>query len=111
VISISIPLRTISALNAREHFGQRARRVKKEREATAWMLKGHKPLAPPCTVTMTRVGPTNGLDEGDNLNSAFKGCRDQIAEWLNVNDRSPLVKWEYAQRREKQWAVEVTITS
>jgi hypothetical protein len=109
VISITVPIRTISGMNAREHWRGRARRVKKEREAAAWMLAGKKPPAVPCTVLMTRVGPTAGLDD-DNLASSCKGLRDQIAQWLGIDDRSPLVTWRCAQRRAKDWAVVVTIT-
>lgn len=108
-ICFTIPIRTVSALNAREYWRARAKRVKAERSATAWMLTAHKPPELPVTVTLTRVGPTNGLDEGDNLNSAFKGVRDQIAQWLGVDDRSALVTWKYGQRRGKDWAVEVAI--
>jgi len=104
---ILIPIRTVSALNAREHWRARSRRVKAERYATYWAIATQRKPELPCTVRMTRVGPTNGLDEGDNLNSAFKGCRDQIAEWLGINDRDPRVKWECAQRRAKEWGVEV----
>lgn len=105
---LTIPIRTVSALNSREHWRQRHRRVKAERYATFWVLAPiAKPSNFPLTVRLTRVGPSNGLDEGDNLNSSMKGVRDQVAEWLGVNDRDPRVKWVYAQRREKQWAVTV----
>lgn len=104
---ITIPIRTVSALNAREHWRARTRRVKAERNATYWVLAPTRKPDMPCTVRLTRVGPTNGLDEGDNLNSAFKAVRDQIAEWLGVNDRDPRVRWEYMQRRGKLWGVEV----
>lgn len=107
-MTILIPIRTVSALNAREHWRARSRRVKKEREATAWMLLLDKTAKPamPCTVRMTRVGPSNGLDD-DAIPGACKGVRDQIAEWLGINDRDPRVKWECAQRRAKEWGVEV----
>lgn len=108
-MSLLIPVRTISALNAREHWSARARRVKKEREITAWLLKGRAIAALPVTVTLTRVGPTNGLDEGDNLNSAMKGVRDEVAAWLGVNDRDPRVTWKYGQRRAKEWGVEIEL--
>lgn len=104
---LTIPIRTISALNSREHWSARARRVKKERETTAWLLKGHQKPELPVVVKLTRVGPTNGLDQGDNLNSAMKGVRDQIAEWLGINDRDPRARWRYDQRRAKDWGVEV----
>jgi hypothetical protein len=105
---LKLPLRTVSGMNAREHWRARHRRVKAEREAVAWALKGQPAPALPAVVTMTRLGPSNGLDD-DNLASAMKPARDQIAAWLGVDDRSPLVRWVCAQRREKQWGVEVQV--
>ena len=102
-----IPIRTVPGLNAREHFRARARRVKAERQTTAWLLA---PLAKPdvpCVVLLTRIGPSNGLDD-DNLAGALKAVRDEIARWLGVDDRrSEIVKYRYAQRRGKAWGVSV----
>ena len=81
--------------------------MKAERTATYWVLAPRAKPDMPLTVRLTRFGPTNGLDEGDNLNSAFKAVRDQIAEWMGINDRDPRVTWAYAQRRAKVWGVEV----
>lgn len=105
---IEIPLKTVSALNAREHSMARHRRVSKEREATAWALAGKKRPALPCQVTLTRVGPTRGLDSFDNLPSALKGCVDQIAEWIGVNDREDdRVRYVCKQERAPRWFVRV----
>jgi hypothetical protein len=58
-------------------------------------------------VLLTRVGPTNGLDD-DNLASALKAVRDEVAKWLGVDDRDRLkVRYRYAQRRGPVWGVEV----
>lgn len=105
---LSIPLKTVSGANAREHHMARARRVKKEREAVMWMTNGKTPPAVPCIVTLTRVGPTSGLDL-DNLQSSQKAVRDQIAQWLGIDDRDLRVTWKYDQRREKAWGVEVVV--
>jgi hypothetical protein len=107
----SIPIRTVCMLNAREHPMARSARVKRERIATAWALRADR-ITPtlPCVVTLTRCGPTRGLDPGDNLSSALKAVRDAIALWLGVNDaKEDLVRYRYAQRRERQWSVEVSI--
>lgn len=95
-------------MNVREHWRVRAKRVKAERESTAWVLTRQSKPALPCTVSFTRVGPSNGLDD-DNLSSGFKGIRDEIAKWLGIDDRDPRVKWECDQRRGKEWSVEVVI--
>lgn len=96
---ITIPLRTSSGLNAREHFRVKAKRVKKEREAVRWVVASHKRPAVPCSVLLTRVAPSNGLDD-DNLVGSLKAVRDEIAAWLGVDDRKSLqVRYRYAQRR------------
>lgn len=107
-VRLIVPIRTGTGLNDRSHWRVKAKAVKKEREATAWASVGTKAPPVPCTVLLTRVGPSNGLDD-DNLRGSLKGVRDEIATWLGVDDRSPQVKWEYAQRREKAWRVEVQV--
>jgi len=103
---VSIPLRTCSGLNAREHWRSRARRVKAEREivnGALWLLAKARP---PLNVLLTRVAPSNGLDD-DNLCGALKAVRDEFAAWVGVDDRhTHLVRYTYAQRR-GPWGVEI----
>lgn len=97
---VIIPIKTVSGLNAREHWRQRTRRVKAERTAVAWALRAAERPPIPCAVLLTRIAPSNGLDPDDNLPSSMKGVRDQIAEWLGVDDRKrQLVRYLYAQER------------
>jgi len=57
-------------------------------------------------VTLTRIAPSNGLDD-DNLAGALKACRDEIAEWIGVNDRDrKTVRYEYEQER-GPWGVRI----
>lgn len=111
---VSVPLRTGSGLNAREHWRVKARRVKAEREAVAWVLETANawevpPL--PVLVTLTRVGPSNGLDD-DNLAGSLKAVRDEVAKWLCVDDRKrDVVRYAYAQQRGKEWGVTVLFES
>lgn len=103
---IRIEIRTVPGLNAREHWQARSRRVKAERAATAWMLKPATRPQLPCTVLLTRVAPSAGVDD-DNLSGALKAVRDQVAEWLGVDDKDrQRVRYAYAQRR-GPWAVEI----
>lgn len=103
---ISIPLRTGRGLNDREHFRAHARRVKKEREAAAWMLKSATKPELPCSVILTRVAPSNGLDD-DNLAGSLKGVRDAVAQWVGVDDRDrQTVRYLYRQRR-GEWGVTI----
>lgn len=109
---ILVPLKTVSGMNAREHWRKRAARVKNERAVTAWQLVNYQAhsLRPalPCVVTLTRIGPSNGLDPFDNLPSSLKGVADEIAAWLGVDDRrSDLVRYECRQERGKEWGVRI----
>lgn len=81
-------------MNERIHWSKRHRRAASERKAAFLMMPR---VEIPCTVKMTRVAP-RALDD-DNLRGSLKNLRDGIADRLGVDDRSPLVKWEYAQER------------
>lgn len=99
-------MRTSSGLNAREHWRARHGRVSKEREAVSWMLKTAQRPALPCSVLLTRVAPSNGLDD-DNLVGSLKSVRDAVAWWLGVDDRDRLtVSYRYAQLR-GPWSVRI----
>lgn len=114
-VEFAVPMATVSTLNRREHWAVRARRVKDERELVAWGWLEHvtayadrrKKVRPPAIVTLTRRAPRE-LDD-DNLRGALKAVRDQIADQLRVNDRSPRVEWRYAQEKGKPPAVVVLI--
>lgn len=108
---IVIPLRTGRGLNDRPgHFYARGKKVKRERTAVAWSLVALLPRerpSLPCVVTLTRLAPSNGLDD-DNLAGALKAVRDQVAVWLGVDDRRrELVRYRYEQERTKDWGVRV----
>lgn len=104
---ILIPIRTAPGLNAREHWAVRAKRVKAEREVTGWKLADQRRPAVPLEVTLTRIGPSNGLDD-DNLAGALKGVRDAFAEWIGVDDRDrKRVRYLYEQERGPEWGVRV----
>lgn len=105
-----IPLRTVPGQNVREHHMVRARRVKKERHAVAWVMnrKAAPPAGTPVVVLLTRDAPSNGLDD-DNLQGALKAVRDQVADWLKRDDADPSIKWQYAQRR-APWGVHILVS-
>ena len=111
MISVTVPIRLVSEANQREHWAKKAKRVKGHRWAVMLHLRAQPKRKPPLPVTvlLTRIAPRR-LDD-DNAISAQKGCRDSVAEWLGVNDRSPLVTWRYAQeQRSKVYAVRIEIT-
>jgi hypothetical protein len=105
-MKVSIPLKTGTGQNLREHWRARDRRVKNERWETHIALVGRPKPALPCTVLLRRVAPSNGLDRHDNLPGSVKAVVDQIAAWLTIDDRDPRVTWAYDQRR-GPWGVEI----
>ncbi len=97
---VEYPLRVVSESNARGHWGGRAGRTKDARGLAQMILRSHLGAAPldlPLVVSLTRIAP-RALDD-DNLRGALKATRDGIADYLDVDDRSPLVTWDYAQER------------
>ncbi len=112
MIAFTIPLRTVSETNQREHhFARHRRRAGQRHDARAFTLRALSGIRweLPLEITLTRVGPTKGLDS-DNLPSSCKGLRDGIADALMVDDGDARLTWVYAQRRAKAWGVEVRIT-
>ncbi len=110
---VSIPVRTVSETNAREHWSQRHKRRRSIRSAVGLVVVGAlrgAGVTAPCGVLLTRCAPSGGLDD-DNLVSSLKAARDGVADALGIDDRDPRVSWSYAQRRGKrgEWAVEVCI--
>lgn len=92
--------------NSRCHWAQKARTVKHQRWAVFIGLRGETKPPLPLVVTIVRVGP-KPLDS-DNAVSAAKGCRDQIAQWLKIDDSDPRVTWVVQQER-GPYAVRVVI--
>ena len=107
MIQVRIPIRTVSALNAREHWRVRQRRAKSEREAVAWAMSCTVAVPIPCVVTIIREG--KGTLDDDNLQGAGKHVRDAVADWLGVNDNDKRVSWMYEQRKAKDYSVWVRV--
>ena len=69
---------------------------------------------PPWAVHVTRIAPSKGLDEHDNLPSALKNVIDGVADALGLkNDRDPRVTWIIGQRQGPRgfYAVDIIIES
>jgi hypothetical protein len=114
-LMIELPLKTVAGLNAREHWANRAARVSIERSvsrlaASAYIRKNLGGIRASWIVTMTRLSP--GTLDGDNLQGAFKACRDGIADALGLSDNDPRIEWRYAQERCKRgsYGVRIEIT-
>lgn len=112
MISAYLPVRTISELNAREHWSKRKRRAAEHRRVAFMKLR---PLLavdahwPPLVCVLIRIGP-RALD-GDNLQGALKHVRDGVADATGVDDGSDQVTWVYGQRRglAREYAVRVEV--
>lgn len=108
---VSIPMKAESTANKREHWAAKHRRTKPQRNAAALLVKTrlHELGKARLVVLLERVSP--GTLDDDNLRSALKSFRDGVAAALRVDDATPLVRWEYAQRKGKpgEYAVDVSI--
>lgn len=99
-VSLTVPVVVRGTLNSREHWAARHRRVKGERATVRRWLDLFERTAPlvlrrRVRITLTRLG--GGKLDSDNLVSAFKGARDEIAAWLGLDDADPGFQWVYAQ--------------
>ena len=99
-LAFTMDVQVVSEANTREHWGKKFKRKKEQQDAlrAAWKKAAKKlprPVAVPCVVRFTRIGPQK-LDD-DNLSGGFKGLRDSVANELGIDDGSELVRWEYAQ--------------
>lgn len=110
---VTLPIRLISEANlaSHEHWRERHRRAKCQRQdAARWMralsLAYDLPV-PPLVITIARLAPRS-LDS-DNLAASAKHVRDGIADWLGIDDGDPRIEWRYGQRKSPSYGVEVTI--
>jgi hypothetical protein len=106
---VTLPLRTYSEVNLRQHWARKSARVKLQRGTTRMLFSQHRIPPLPICVALVRISP-RALDD-DNLRSALKAIRDGIADWLGIDDRDARVRWEYEQRRSarRQHGVEVRV--
>lgn len=103
---ILVPIRTGRGQNDRGHWRKKHKSGKNQGTAVAWVLATAKKPQIPCSVLLTRVAPSSGLDD-DNLVGSLKATRDAVAAWLGVDDKhSDQVRYRYAQTR-GPWGVSI----
>jgi len=109
IVSVSLPLRTRSLANMREHWAKRAKRSRNERALARLVLSRSQTPNPPLVVTLTRVAPRK-LDT-DNLAGALKSVRDGVADWIGIDDGDSRVEWVCSQKPGgvRIYAVEVEV--
>lgn len=102
--TLTVPVRVLSEANLRENWRASVRRKKQQQEAVRdlWaftvlpMWGGNWTATGPVNVLLTHSGPHM---DGDNLQRAFKGVRDVVADLLGIDDGDAArVQWHYAQR-------------
>jgi hypothetical protein len=116
-MEVLLPIRTWSEANLREHWGRRARRFRKQREAARILVRaaraGERGAPGPVTrdqplaITLTRIGQ-RALDS-DNLAGALKAVRDGVADALGMDDGDPRLVWRYAQRKGRRGEYSVLV--
>lgn len=129
-VTVEWPMRLKNALNgSREHWAAKAKRVKRERNATTLMLKAQRardvswcrrctgcgelgyggPACPDCdgsgcrwpiAVRLVRVYAGKARKmDDDGCVAAFKHVRDAVAAYFGVDDADPRIRFEVAQVR------------
>lgn len=114
-LSVTLPIRTESEANLREHWAKKHRRAKDQR-GTARMILGQwryshlKRHAGSFIINLVRIGQ-KPLDP-DNLANSFKHVQDGIADAIGLDDGSARIEWSYAQEKgkPKEYAVRIEIT-
>ena len=116
-IIITLPIRTHSATNAREHWAPKARRAADQRGlAKREVLKRITPdlkkffKSAKFFVHLVRIGPKK-LDRG-NYECSFKAVQDGIAQAIGVDDGDESrVIWTYDQCKDHGYAVHISINA
>jgi uncharacterized protein (DUF3084 family) len=113
-VTVTLPIRTESEANLREHWAKKNKRVQAQRQAAKMLTICHRQKVKGCnsiSVTLTRIAPRK-LDT-DNLARSFKAVRDGIADGLNIDDGSAQFQWSYAQEKgkPKEYSVRAEIIS
>jgi hypothetical protein len=112
-MKVTLPIKTVSVANKREHWATRASRAKRHRGQVWAEMRyhfGQPNFLSNVRVKLVRIAPRQ-LDD-DNLRSAFKSARDGIADWLKIDDGDPRVTWDYGQERGKprEYAVRIEVS-
>jgi hypothetical protein len=118
MLSVTVPIQTVSEMNRRDHWAKRHRRARDQKDLVTLMLRtakfDRKRLVAPFVVKMTRLAP-GAIKDSDNLAAATKAARDAIAAFLGVDDADLLgtgqVRWIVAQERGKAYGLRIEIES
>lgn len=124
----TLPIRTVSEANTKEHWTKSSRRHKHQQYLIRHaFLREPREILFPCTVKLIRMSG-RFLDKDDNLRMAFKWIKDEIADCLFPDDRkvyvdkkgivralkgrtddNPTVTWEYDQEKSRRCGIRIEI--
>jgi hypothetical protein len=107
---LTFPIKTVSEANRRDHWTvKNNRKNAQQKEFMVTWRNAKAKVKLPATIIFTRYS-CQILDD-DNLQSALKGCRDQLAKEIGVDDGSDLLNFVYRQekinKREHWFTVEI----
>ena len=100
-MTLTFPIKTTNPLNgSHQHWRVKAAQRSRQRSAVQAFTRGVAWEGGfPVDILLTRVAPSNGLDD-DSLPASMKAIRDELTAWLGLDDdRTPLIRWRYDQRR------------
>ena len=116
LISLTLPIRTVSEANSQEHWTKKHRRHKKQKNNLFFAYLEIKQFVKyPCTLTFIRYAPKM-LDKHDNLPMSMKWLCDAICAEITGEHRPGLadnfegLTIKYDQVKSKQYAVKIIIT-
>ncbi len=113
VVTLWMHLKVISEANRRDNWRAAHARSKAQRNRVSYeFLAARRLLAlvhKPYIIKLTRIGPGDPLDS-DNLQRAFKACRDEVAKCLGVDDGdTESIRFRYSQTVGAQFMVRIRI--
>lgn len=116
MLAVTVPIATVSELNRRDHWAEKHRRSKQQRELTTLLLRSanvdKKALRAPFVVTLTRIAP-GAIKDSDNLASSTKAVRDAVASFLGVDDADVTgngsVRWVVLQEKGPEYGLKIQI--
>lgn len=115
---VTIPVRTVSEANKREHWQPRSARTEQHKQAAVSALaaarvprgfmRDAKARGSTIAIKLVRLGV--GKMDPDNLAGSNKHVQDGIAYWGVLDDGDDAIEWSYRWEKSATYAVRVEIT-
>ena len=101
-VTVTVPMKTVSETNQREHWTvrHRRRRIQRHTVMTHLLALGARWTHFPCVVTLTRIA-SRKLDP-DNMVGSMKATIDSLATWMGIDDADERVTWRFEQENKRR---------